>query len=117
MSYFVNWSNQTSLHNLVSDFDLRCVPNWEIGFLGSAYFIGAVLGNIFLSRLGDVYGRILMIRIGISLTLILYAVFLFTPAPIWIKYFILFLFGSLTCLRVSIAYLYGQEITPAKYCN
>lgn len=116
-SYYVNWNNQTSLHNLVEKFDMRCSQSWEIGFLGSAYFIGAVLGNLFLSRLGDLYGRIRMIRIGISSSLVLYTMFLFLPTPIIIKYLILLAFGTLTCFRVSIAYLYGQEITPQKYSN
>eukprot|EP00347_Sterkiella_histriomuscorum_P023726 403333595 len=115
--FTINWNNQTSLYNLVEELNLRCAENWEIGFLGSCYFMGAVFGNLFLSRLGDTIGRISMIRVGISLSMIIYVLFLFLSTSIVINYFLMFLFGSLTSLRVSVSYLYGQEIVKSKHSN
>lgn len=69
--------------------------------------MGAVFGNLFLSRLGDTIGRIPMIRFGVTLSLIIYALFLFVSSSLILNYFLMFAFGSLTSLRVSISYLYG----------
>ncbi|CDW80967.1 organic cation [Stylonychia lemnae] len=117
IGYSINWETRTSLNNLVEHLSLRCVESWEIGFMGSCYFIGAVFGNLFLSRLGDTVGRILMVRIGISLSLLLYAVILFVSTSLLLNYALVFLFGCLTSFRVGISYLYGQEIVRAKHSN
>lgn len=83
--------------------------------LGSSYFLGAVLGNLFLSSLGDTVGRIIMMRIGLSLSIILYTIILFISKSMLLNYFLMIAFGSLTCFRVSVSYLYGQEIIEPKY--
>lgn len=107
MNYLINWSASTSLHNLVDLMNLRCAPSWSIGFLGSSYFVGGVLGNLFLSSYGDTKGRVKMIRIALSLSVIVYILVLFVSTSLYLNYFLLFIFGALSCLRVSTAYLYG----------
>ena len=79
--------------------------------------MGAVFGNLFLSRLGDTVGRIQTMRIGVSLSLLLYTFFLFVSTNIYVNYVLMLLFGSLTSFRVSISYLYGQEIVKASHSN
>jgi MFS family permease len=105
--YDINWDTTTSLNNLVQVLDLRCAENWKIGFMGSCYFIGAVFGNLFLSKYGDTIGRIPMVRIGISLSLTVYTIVLFISTSLYLNYCLIFVFGALTCFRVSTAYLYG----------
>ena len=107
MGYSINWNNKTSLNNLVEQLDLRCTESWKIGMLGSCYFFGAVLGNLFLSSLGDTVGRIIMMRIGLSLSIVIYTLVLFISKSMMLNYLLLTMFGALTCFRVSVSFLYG----------
>ena len=46
--YIDNWQNQ---------FDLLCAPGWKIGMIGSAYFLGLVIGLPIIGPYSDIYGR------------------------------------------------------------
>ena len=43
--------------NWVSKFDMLCEPKEKIGMLGSAFFLGILLGLAFVPKLSDIYGR------------------------------------------------------------
>jgi len=47
-----------------------CAPKNKIGLLGSTYFVGLVLGSIFLPRLSDIYGRKSLTLLGGTLHLV-----------------------------------------------
>lgn len=114
-NFSVNWENSTSLHNMVDVLDLRCAESWRIGLLGSSFFVGAVLGNLFISGLGDSMGRIAVMRIGLVITAATYFLFMFVSRSLILDYILLTLFGSMQCWRENVAFLYSQEITAAKY--
>jgi MFS family permease len=98
------------LHNWIEDLHLRCVSNWEIGMFGSVFFLGNVMGGILLSSFGDTHGRIGLIRLSMGLSLLMYIVITYLTRDILVIYFGLFFIGFLSCWRLSLAYIYGQEI-------
>ena len=66
LNTIINYDDPKSLYNWVETLDLKCIINTlkfigesteVIGMLGSAFFIGWVISNIFVPRLGDIYGR------------------------------------------------------------
>lgn len=56
-SVSVDWSNDWSLQNWVPRFSLECVEPYRIGMLGSLFYLGSTIMGIFVTRLGDIYGR------------------------------------------------------------
>jgi MFS family permease len=78
--------------------------------MGSSFFIGNLLGGIFLARLGDVVGRIKMLRIGLSTTVLFYGIMIFLSRSLILNYFLLFGVGLFSCFRLNISFIYGQEI-------
>lgn len=69
-----------------SDFDLICNKNYYFGIMGSLYFIGILLGNLFISHFTDKYGR----KKVIIFLLFAYLATTFLTLIAW-NYFILFL--------------------------
>jgi MFS family permease len=105
--YYIDYSNPTSLHNWIEDLDLRCASSWEIGFFGSAFFIGHVVGTTTLAKYGDIIGRIWMIKIGLLVSTIAYALVIFVSRSVAFNYLLIFIFGMFSNVRVNIAFLYG----------
>lgn len=57
ISYSIDWSSSTSLHNWVEQLDLTCADPDDVGFIGSSYFIGVMISVLILPRLSDIAGR------------------------------------------------------------
>ena len=66
---YVDWNSSISLHNWVDQYDLTCTGNGEIGLIGSFFCVGTILAMLVFSRLGDFYGKKVVI-LGCSLMLI-----------------------------------------------
>jgi hypothetical protein len=86
---------------------LRCVENWKIGMFGSIFFVGHVLGSIFLAGFGDTIGRIQLMRVSQGISLISYIIITYFTRNLMVIYALLFLIGLLSCWRLSLSYIYG----------
>ena len=53
----VDWTHEWSLNNWVQRYDLECVAPYRIAMLGTMFSLGSPLVGIFVTRLGDIYGR------------------------------------------------------------
>ena len=60
----MNWESKESLHNWVEKLDLACASKTRIGFMGSTFFIGCLVGLLFIPRLADQHGRRKIFIIG-----------------------------------------------------
>lgn len=98
------------LKNWIDDLNLRCVDRWKIGLFGSSFFMGNVIGSSVLSSYGDTIGRIPLMRISQSVTMTAYVYIVYFTRDITIICSLLFLIGLLTAWRLSLGYIYGQEI-------
>ena len=65
----IDWSDEWSLDNWVGRFNLECFDPYLIGLLGTMYFVGMTSTGIFISRLGDIYGRKWITMIGSLLSI------------------------------------------------
>eukprot|EP00347_Sterkiella_histriomuscorum_P008079 403346452 len=115
--YFINWESLTSLHNWVGSLDLRCASPMQIGMLGSVFFIGLGLGTIALAHVGDMYGRIKPVRIGLSLSLITFTMIIFIQINIYLTYLFLFTLGFLSTIRLNLSFIYGSEVFKEKHAS
>ena len=52
-----DYNAPTSLHNWVEKLDLACLPSENIGYIGSAYFVGVLISVLVIPRIADIYGR------------------------------------------------------------
>ena len=57
ITYTVDYTADTSLHNWVEQLDLTCKTKSEIGLIGSIYFIGIIISMLTVPRAADLYGR------------------------------------------------------------
>jgi MFS family permease len=78
-----------------------------IGLFGTIFFIGNVAGSFFLSKYGDTVGRIKLIRIGQSITIICYTTIIFFTTNLFVIYALIFVIGALSCWRLSLGFIYG----------
>lgn len=55
--YTADTSEEGYFNNWVFKFDMLCKSHEQIGFLGSAFFVGVIFGLVTLPGIADVYGR------------------------------------------------------------
>jgi MFS family permease len=78
--------------------------------MGSSFFIGNMIGGILLAPLGDIVGRIKMLRIGLTSTVLFYGLMIYYSRSLYLNYFLLFGVGLCSCFRLNISFIYGMEI-------
>ena len=104
----------TSLHNWVETLGLICRPGWQVGLLGSSFFLGWCLTLLWLPSFGDKYGRRKIYWIGNLLTTAIFTVVLISKS-FWLTVSMIFLLGTLKSIRISIGYTYCMELIGAPY--
>ena len=55
--YPIDWESSRSVNNWVQQLNLQCAEPYQIGMLGSAFFVGMTIFVVIITRLGDVLGR------------------------------------------------------------
>ena len=110
-----SFTEELTLENWVQKFDLRCESNLTIGSFGSIFFIGKVLGMIFLSHLGDSIGRIRLLRISLTATFLCYFSMTFWIHDSKTLLVPMFFAGLFSCWRTNLAFIYAQEIFQTKF--
>ncbi|CAI2365007.1 unnamed protein product [Moneuplotes crassus] len=114
--YVLVEDDKYSLKNWVTDLDLVCSPEWKIGLIGSAIFVGMFLGALVLSPISDTYGRRPVHIIGVLLSII-GSVWIYT-FPNWVSVLTsLFFKGIGMYTRLSISYLYTLEMFDEERCK
>ena len=105
--YDIRLDHETkSIRNWVYDFDLLCVSEADLSWLGTSFFIGFLIGSAIFMWLSDIVGRKIIIQIGLILHIvILLVVLLLRGLPV--LYIFLFVFG----LRVPMAAHVGSLMT------
>ena len=109
----IDWSNPQSINNLIAQFNFFCQPKWKIGMMGFSFLAGIVLGCLTIARLGDVYGRKPIYRLGLIMHLVLMVTITFlTTQSFLILYALLVLFGMSVTARYYVGYSYNLEMQP-----
>ena len=65
----VDWSDPQSLWNLIAQFNFYCTPKYQIGLMGVSFLVGIVVGCLTIARLGDIYGRKPIFKLGLYMHL------------------------------------------------
>ncbi|CDW88264.1 organic cation [Stylonychia lemnae] len=115
--YYINWDSQTSLHNWVEPLNLRCATQYQIGFFGSVFFMGLGIGTLTLAHLGDQYGRIRLLRIGLFLSLVAFGCIIFVQVSFYFTYVFLFFLGFLSPIRLNLSFIYGSEVFKEQHAS
>ena len=110
-NYWVDWSDQYSLHNWIEKLDLTCAPKWKLGFVSSAYFIGWCLTLLWFPVIADKYGRRTILIGGAILDLAMYTGIMITT-EINAMITLCFLEGLFASAAQTVGFICMMELLP-----
>ena len=108
-----DYSGATSFHNYVERLNLACASSETIGMLGSAFFLGWTLFAVAIPRMADMHGR----KVVFSTALLIQAPCIYgliLSQSVHMTTALLFVMGIVAAGRISVAFLYIQEMVPEK---
>jgi MFS family permease len=94
--------------------DLICIPDTTVALLGSINYIGFALASMFGPRLSDLFGRKRVIIPGLIFCCVIEALMIFIARDFYSQMALFFFYGCSGTARISLIYLYLQELTPKK---
>ena len=112
----IDWHSSNSLHNWQERLDLECKPDWLIGLLVTAFWVGFVGTMLWLPRVADLKGRKKIFAIGDTLSAGLYTIVLFSN-NFYLTMFAIFGFGATNSIRTITGFIYFTEMMPRKTLN
>ena len=108
--YFeVDYSDPKSFHNWMTDQELYCYSGFQIGLLGSMFFLGLALSGILL-KMSDYIGRLNVVKIGQVIQILCCYSFYFSNNIY--SYYITMLFLGITWGKNMSCYLLLSETWP-----
>jgi MFS family permease len=87
---------------------MACAQGWEIGLLGSMYFVGWVLSLILISRLADKIGRRMLFLGAIVAACIAFVLVIFCQS-LTFMIVLMFISGCIMGVRLNLGYVYMME--------
>lgn len=110
--WYVDYEEEESFHNWMTDQNLYCEDSFLIGLFGSVYFLGFALSGFILKQ-SDTYGRKKIMTLGSFLQIIaLYGIYF---SDNYIAYYVFLFIGGLAVSRNVCTYIYATECVPARY--
>ena len=101
----IDWSDSESLHNWMTDMELYWTSNFEIGLIGSLFFLGFAICGV-LVKLLDNYGRKPILIAGAATNIVITIVLYFVN-NLYVRYVFLFVYG-VTWAKILTTYMYRQ---------
>ena len=112
----IDWADPQSLHNLIEQFDVFCEPKWKIGMLGFSFLMGIVFGCLTVARLGDVYGRKPIYKLGLWMHLGFSVLLcMLQTKNFYVIYGLLVIFGMSVTARYYVGYSFNIEMQPKSH--
>ena len=106
----IDWDDDWSLNNWVHRFNLACVEPYIIGLLGTMFFAGTTVTGIFITRLGDIYGRMWITLVSSLLSIFVQAAII-TSKNFNLIIFLYFMLGVTSPGKNQVGFVYASEIT------
>ena len=110
-TYRYDYSSLSTIENWITKMDLLCITDFQIGLLGTLFFLGWVIGAATLLSLGDIIGRKRILLISAT-CLAFMMLGLVVVDKLWILYANLFVMGIFQGSKGSLAYIYMLELSP-----
>lgn len=102
-----------TMNNWVTQMDLYCTNEFDMGLIGSSFLAGCFAGSFILPRLADIVGRRTIYIVGLLLFISVVGASLFCKDLIF-AYGLLFFGGISETGRYYVAYVYCVEFWPKK---
>jgi MFS family permease len=114
IQFSFNYEAENSIENWIEKLGLTCSSGWQIGLIGSAYFLGWCSTLLWVPPLADKHGRKPILMFGMLLNLVLLVVLLFSRSY-QTTLAMVFLLGALTTIRLPLISNYLVELVGAPY--
>ena len=112
-AYRYNYDSISTVDNWITKMDLIWISDFQIGFLGTIFFVGWVVGAATLWVLGDFIGRKKMIIFSIT-GFLLMMLGLIVVEKLSFLYANLFFLGLFQGSKGALAYVYMLELAPLR---
>ena len=109
--YKINWISERSINNWITQNNLICEDNYEIGEIGAYFLFGTLLGSLLISPLSDIVGR-RKVLLPILLLLLCECYFIVQVGTIRQIDKLTLTLGFLNGARVAASYIYCLETLP-----
>jgi MFS family permease len=106
----IDLEDDWSLNNWVGRFNLACIEPYIIGLLGTMFFAGTTATGIFITRLGDIYGRMWITRVSSLLSILVQAAII-TSTNFNLNIILFFMLGVTSPGKNQVGFVYASEIT------
>lgn len=114
-TFKIDWKNQFSLNNWMTQLDLICEQPYKIGLMGVISFISFSVGSILFTNIIDWAGRKYVVLISSLITPLGIFIFLVFKMNLISVYIFIFLIGLTYNTRSSTAYLYAIEFMESQH--
>ena len=104
----IDYSTNKALHNYVEKLNLTCASKITVGLIGSSFFFGWAFSLLWVPRLADIYGRQMIYRIALIVTIALF-VGEYACSNVNLMIVLNFLIGVTMTCRMSVGYVYMME--------
>lgn len=114
IEYTYDYSQRNSIHNWVEKLSLTCRPGWQIGLLGSVYFMGWCCTLLWVPPLADKHGRKPVLFYGMLINLVALTLMIVTRSYL-ITLVSIFVQGAITTIRLPLISNYLVELVEIKW--
>jgi MFS family permease len=114
LEYRFDYSAENSIHNWVEKLNLTCRPGWQIGLLGSVYFMGWCCTLLWVPPLADKHGRKPVVFWGMLLNLIAFTLMIATRSYL-MTLGMIFIMGAITTIRLPLISNYLVELVATPW--
>ena len=108
-NYLFDNASSSTFNNWITNLNLLCVSDFEVGLFGSIYIAGYVFGALTLLRLGDIFGRKKTLLYFCSMNLLLFWALYFVR-NVKIIYALLFACGAIRIWISQLTYILMVEL-------
>mmetsp|Transcript_14363 Transcript_14363/g.14346 ORF Transcript_14363/g.14346 Transcript_14363/m.14346 type:complete len:125 (+) Transcript_14363:63-437(+) len=82
--YKIDWESKYTIVNIITELELVCAENYEIGMIGMAAFLGYSISAVFLLPIPDIIGRKPSLIAMSLVSIVTYFLFMFAQSLIQI---------------------------------
>lgn len=110
----IDWSDEISLKNPLTEYGLLCAPPMMLGLLGGMTMLGVVIGSFLVVRIADKQGRVDIVKYNNWLMCAVYLALLYVCHDVKTLYMCAFVSGVTVSVCYNVVFVWALESIPSE---